>query len=90
MVSLKSLFMQTKDLLQFWKLSRLDAIVWLATFMTVIIVAIDIGLAVGIMLSLASIFIRGMKPYTCLLGHVSKTDFYLDVKRYKTVSDIYV
>lgn len=78
--------MQSKDLFQFWKLSRLDAIVWIFTFLTVIIVAIDIGLVVGIVLSLASIFIRGMKPYTCLLGHVKKTDFYLDVKRYKTVS----
>lgn len=78
--------MQVNQFFEFWRLSRLDAFVWLATFLTVIIVAIDIGLAVGIALSLTCIFIRGMKPYTCLLGNVPKTDFYLDINRYKAVS----
>lgn len=85
-VALKGMLMQVKQCVQFWKMSHLDAIVWLGTFLTVVIVSIDIGLAVGILLSLACIFIRGMKPYTCLLGHVPKTDLYVDVKRYKAVS----
>lgn len=78
--------MQIKQFFQFWKMSRLDAMVWMITFLTVVIVSIDIGLLVGIVLSLSCIFIRGMKPYTCLLGHIPKTDLYLDVKRYKAVS----
>lgn len=85
-VALKGMLMQMQQCVQFWKMSRLDAIVWLGTFLTVVIVSIDIGLLVGILLSLACIFIRGMKPYTCLLGHVPKTDLYLDVRRYKAVS----
>lgn len=88
MVALKGMLMQTKQFLEFWRLSRLDAFVWMATFLSVVFVAIDIGLGVGIALSLTSIFIRGMKPYTCLLGSVPKTDFYLDVKRYKTVRSV--
>lgn len=84
-VALKGMLMQTGQFKQFWKLSRLDAVVWMATFLTVVIVAIDVGLLVGIVLSLACIFIRGMKPYTCLLGHVPQTDLYLDVSRYKAV-----
>lgn len=78
--------MQVKDFFKFWKISRLDAMVWMATFLTVVIVSIDVGLLVGIVLSLSCIFIRGMKPYICLLGHVPNTDLYLDVKRYKAVS----
>lgn len=78
--------MQVKQFVDFWRLSRLDALVWLITFLTVVIVAIDIGLAVGVTLSLACIFIRGMKPYTCLLGRVANTDLYLDVNRYKSVN----
>lgn len=78
--------MQFNQFLVFYKLSVLDAIVWMATFLTVVIVAIDIGLLVGIILSLACIFIRGMKPYTCLLGNVPNTDLYLDIKRYKGVN----
>lgn len=57
----------------------------MATFLTVVIVSIDVGLVVGIIFSLASIFIRGMKPYICILGHVPNTDLYLDIKRYKAV-----
>lgn len=78
--------MQVTEFRQFWRMSRLDAIVWLVTFLTVVIISIDIGLLVGILLSLACIFIRGMKPYTCLLGHIPKTDLYLDINRYKAVS----
>lgn len=88
MVSLKGMLMQVKQCFEFWQLSRLDAFVWIATFLTVIIVAIDIGLAVGIALSLSCIFIRGMKPYTCLLGNVAKTDLYLDINRYKSAEEI--
>lgn len=85
-VALKGMLMQTKQFVQFYKLSRLDAAVWMGTFLTVVIVSIDIGLLVGIVLSLACVFIRGMRPYTCLLGHIPKTDLYLDTRRYESVS----
>lgn len=87
-VSLKGMLLQVHQFFDFWRLSRLDAFVWLATFATVVLVAIDIGLAIGIALSVACIFIRGMKPYTCLLGHVPRTDLYLDVSRYKMAEEI--
>ena len=76
---------QVQQCYQFWQLSRLDAFVWMGTFLVVVIIDIDIGLGVGIALSLACIFIRGLKPYVCLLGNVPKTDFYLDITRYKSV-----
>lgn len=85
-VALQGLLMQVKDFFKFWKISRLDAIVWIATFLAVVIVSIDVGLLVGIILSLACIFIRSVKPYTCVLGNVPNTDLYLDIKRYKAVS----
>lgn len=47
---------------------------------------ISYGLAAGAVISLASVFIQGYKPYTCLLGVVPNTDLYLDIKRYKGVS----
>lgn len=80
--------MQVTQFVSFYRLSGLDAIVWMATFLTVVIVAIDIGLLVGIVLSLTCIFIRGMKPYTCLLGQVPRTDLFLDITRYKAAEEI--
>ncbi|XP_055316397.1 solute carrier family 26 member 6-like isoform X2 [Sitodiplosis mosellana] len=87
-VALKGMLLQVKQFVQFWKMSHLDAVVWLVTFLTVVIFSIDIGLLVGIVLSLACIFIRGLKPYTCLLGHIPKTDLYLDIKRYKAAEEM--
>ncbi|EAT46519.1 AAEL002294-PA, partial [Aedes aegypti] len=87
-VSLKGLLMQVTQFRQFLKLSPVDAIVWMATFLTVVLVAIDIGLLVGMVLSICTIFFRGMKPYTCLMENVPNTDLYLDVNRYKGTIDI--
>lgn len=87
-VALKGMLMQIKDFYKFYKTSKLDAFVWLATFISVVFIGIDIGLLVGTVLSLLTIFILSFKPYTCLLGNVPHTDLYLDINRYKGVSKI--
>lgn len=69
-------------------MSKLDALLWMGTFLTVVIVSLDIGLLVGVVLSIACIFVRGMKPYSCLLGNVPKTELYLDVSRYKAAAEL--
>lgn len=87
-VALKGMLMQAVMLKKFWKLSKWDAIVWIVTFLTTVVVSIDIGLLSGIIVSLISIFVRGQRPYTCLLGVVPNTDLYLDCKRFKGVSNM--
>nr|CAD7432363.1 unnamed protein product [Timema monikensis] len=87
-VALKGMLMQALQLPKFWRLSTLDGVVWLATFITVVFIDIDYGLLAGIVLSLVSIFIQGMKPYTCLLAIVPSTDLYLDVNRYKGTHEV--
>ncbi|KAK5650562.1 hypothetical protein RI129_001591 [Pyrocoelia pectoralis] len=82
-VALKGLFLQLGDFIRIWKLSKLDALVWMITFLSVVFVNMDIGLLVGFLLSLTQIIIMGFKPYTCLLGSVPNTDIYLDSRRYK-------
>ncbi|KAJ9581646.1 hypothetical protein L9F63_023163, partial [Diploptera punctata] len=87
-VALKGMLMQAKDLPVFWKLSTLDGIVWLITCLTVVLADIDYGLFVGLGLSLASILMQAMKPYTCLLGAMPTMDIYLDCNRYKEAREI--
>lgn len=86
-VSLKGLLMQVTQLKSFWRQSWIDGMVWILTFLSVVLLAIDIGLLVGIVLSICCIFFRALKPYTCLLGNVPNTDIYLDVNRYDGVRD---
>ncbi|XP_058060791.1 solute carrier family 26 member 10-like [Anopheles bellator] len=82
-VSLKGLLMQVTQLKGFWRQSPIDGMVWILTFLSVVAFAIDIGLLVGIVLSICCIFFRALKPYTCLLGNVPNTDIYLDLNRYE-------
>ncbi|XP_076630326.1 prestin isoform X1 [Colletes latitarsis] len=82
-VALKGMFQQAKQLIKFWKLNKYDALIWIVTFLIVVIVNIDIGLLLGIMISLAIILLQSIRPYTCLLGHIPNTDLYLDLSRYK-------
>ncbi|CAG9864190.1 unnamed protein product [Phyllotreta striolata] len=87
-IALKGLLMQVNEVLAFWKLSKLDALVWVTTALTVVLVSIDIGLLVGVAMSLATIFYFSFKPNTCLLGSIPSTDLYLDSKRYKGCREI--
>lgn len=53
-----------------------------------VIVSIDIGLLVGILLGVALLFFKGIRPYSCILGKVPGTELYLDTSRYKTAIEI--
>lgn len=79
------MLIQVTSIKRFWSLSKLDGMVWIVTFLTTVIINVDIGLLVGVIVSLLSVMILGMKPYTCLLGSVPGTDLYVDIKRYKKV-----
>ncbi|XP_059054806.1 prestin [Achroia grisella] len=87
-VSLKGMFIQVKELPRFWKLSKLDAVVWLVTFLVTVLVNIDIGLGAGLAASVGALFCRSQKPYTCLLGRILNTDLYLDIKRYRAAEEL--
>ncbi|XP_071452003.1 prestin [Hetaerina americana] len=88
MVALKGMLMQVKELFVIWKLSKMDGMVWIITFLTVVLVDIDYGLFTGMGLSLGMILLQGVKGYTCLLGVIPSTDLYLDTSRYKAASEI--
>ncbi|CAG5081485.1 Similar to Slc26a5: Prestin (Rattus norvegicus) [Cotesia congregata] len=80
-VALKGMFLQVKDLIKFFKLSASDAAVWIATFLTVIILDVEYGLLVGAIFCLLKLIMLSMKPYTCKLAVVPGTELYLDTNR---------
>ncbi|XP_039297762.1 solute carrier family 26 member 10 isoform X1 [Nilaparvata lugens] len=87
-VALKGVLFQVKDFFRIWKMSTLDGITWLVTYLTVILVEIDIGLLVGVFVSIVTIFIQGMKPYTCQLARLPNTDIYVDSTRYTKTEEV--
>ncbi|XP_032674737.1 solute carrier family 26 member 10 isoform X2 [Odontomachus brunneus] len=88
-VALKGMFVQAKELVKFWKLSKSDASIWIVTFLIVTLINIDIGLLAGLLMSLTIILLQTIRSYTCLLGHIPHTDLYLDLDRYKAAEEIH-
>lgn len=87
-VALKGMIMQVKDLGRFSREGILEMTVWISTFVTVVIIDIDIGLLTGILVSLFALYIKGWKSYSCLLGQVPGTDIYIDIKTHREVVQV--
>lgn len=87
-VALKGMIMQVKDLKKFYRESTLDVVVWITTFLTVVIIDIDVGLLVGVVVSFVVLYIKGFKSYSCLMGQVSNTEIYVDLQNHKHVAEI--
>lgn len=80
--------MQVMDFKKFLARSKMDALVWLSTFLTVCFIKIDIGLLVGVSLTIIGLLLMSFKPHVCMLGHVPNTDLYLDVEKFEKAMEI--
>lgn len=88
LVALKGLIWQVKDLKKLSKESRLDVLVWIVTFLTVIIIDIDVGLLAGALVSIFILYLKGFKSYSSMLGQVPNTDIYVDIKTHQNVNEV--
>jgi MFS superfamily sulfate permease-like transporter len=79
------MFTQFADLVKAWQSSKLDAFIWVATFLSAIIVDIDVGLAVGVAVSLLTLLWRNQRAYACILGEIPRTGIYVDCHRFDAV-----
>lgn len=79
-VALKGMFVQFRDFTSTLKSSPLDSLVWMVTFLSVVILDIDVGLALGAIASISVLIYRGHRPYAATLGHLPGTEMHVDVK----------
>lgn len=84
-VALKGMLMKVTEFKRFWKLDRIDGIIWAVTFTTVILLDVEYGLLIGIVFCVGKLIFFSVHPYTCSLALVPGTELYLDTKRYKGV-----
>lgn len=87
-VNLKGMFKQFMDVPLLWKTNKVDLLVWLVTFISTILLNLDLGLAVSIGFSMLTFIFRTQLPRYSILGHVPGTDLYLDVDTYKEAKEI--
>ncbi|XP_067644559.1 prestin isoform X2 [Eurosta solidaginis] len=88
-VALKPLFMQAKQLKNYSKQGKLELLTWIATFICVVLIDIDIGLLIGVAISLLALYIKGLKPYCCLLGTIPEAAaIYVDLNHHRNAVEV--
>ncbi|RWS19924.1 solute carrier family 26 member 10-like protein, partial [Leptotrombidium deliense] len=88
LVALKTMFIQIKDMVTAWRMSRCEGVIWLVTFLAVVFLGVDIGLIVGVIFSLIVVLIRFITPHSTLLGTLPFTEIYVDLKHFTEAKEI--
>lgn len=87
-VALKGIMFQVFDLPDIWKKSKSDGILWIVTYVAVILLDIDSGLMVGVSISLLFVFIKGVKNELHVLGRLPDTDLYMRLDLYSNAVEV--
>jgi sulfate anion transporter 1 len=82
-VSLRGALRKAKELPQLWRLSPADALVWVATAATCILVSTEAGLLAGVLFSLLSLVGRTQRPRATLLARIGDSAFYEDATEFE-------
>ncbi|XP_014644292.1 PREDICTED: sulfate anion transporter 1 [Ceratotherium simum simum] len=81
--SLRGALRKVRDVPQLWRLSPADALVWVATAATCVLVSTEAGLLVGVLLSLLSLAGRMQRPHAALLARIGDSGFYEDAQEFE-------
>uniref|UniRef100_A0AAX7VHT2 STAS domain-containing protein n=1 Tax=Astatotilapia calliptera TaxID=8154 RepID=A0AAX7VHT2_ASTCA len=87
-VNLKGMFKQFMDVSLLWKTNKVDLLVWLVTFISTIVLNLDLGLAVSVAFSMLTFIFRTQLPRYSILGNLPGTELYLDTDTYKEAKEI--
>lgn len=74
-----------KEARRLWVLDRNDFWMLVATFLATLFLGIQLGIGIGVVLSLAVHIYRGMRPHLAVLGRLPGTEVYRNVDRFEDV-----
>jgi len=60
-------------------------VVWVVTFVAVLLLGVDLGLAVGVLGLLVTVVLRVYKPQVTVRGALGNTDIYRDIEKFEKV-----
>lgn len=87
-VALKDILLQVRDVVRVWRASKTDAVIWLVTYLSVVLVEIDVGLLAGVLVSLFFVFSNGIGSGVYVMGRIPDTDLYVDAERYRKAVEV--
>lgn len=70
-----------------WKSDRTDFWMLMITFLATLTLGIELGIGVGVILSLAMVIFQSTRPHVAILGQVPKTHFYRNVERFPNIKE---
>ncbi|XP_077185270.1 solute carrier family 26 member 10-like isoform X2 [Paroedura picta] len=78
--SLRQMFLQFQDLPELWRISHVDFAAWVVTWLSVVVINVDLGLAVGVVFSMMTVVCRTQRTECLVLGRAADTEIYRPVK----------
>uniref|UniRef100_A0A8C6PKU4 Solute carrier family 26 member 6, like 1 n=1 Tax=Nothobranchius furzeri TaxID=105023 RepID=A0A8C6PKU4_NOTFU len=88
LVNLKGMFKQYSDIVTLWKSSKIDLVVWLVTWVSSLLLNLDMGLAASIIFAVFTVIFRTQMPTYSVLGNVPGTELYVDIETHREVGKI--
>eukprot|EP00054_Salpingoeca_dolichothecata_P030486 m.248704 g.248704 ORF g.248704 m.248704 type:complete len:259 (+) comp26672_c2_seq9:1336-2112(+) len=82
-MALQGLFKQFSDMVRYWKTNLNDFIMWISTFLAVLVFGVSYGLFIGIAVSLILILRATVAPPARVLTQLCDTEMYFDANRVK-------
>ncbi|XP_024900447.1 solute carrier family 26 member 10 [Pteropus alecto] len=79
--SMRQMFFQMQDLPQLWRISRVDFAVWMVTWVAVVTLSVDLGLAVGVVFSMMTVVCRTQRVQCLALGLAEGTELYRPLRK---------
>lgn len=74
-----------KKAYEIWKVDKLDFLACVGAFFGVLFSSVEIGLAIGVMISFAKIILISIQPGVAVIGRFPGTDAFGDVEQYPMV-----
>ncbi|XP_034447742.1 solute carrier family 26 member 6-like isoform X2 [Hippoglossus hippoglossus] len=87
-VNLHGMMKQFLDIPVLWRKNKVDAVIWVATFILTVLLNPDLGLAASIGFSMLTVIFRTQLPKYSLLGQVPGTDIYRPLEEYNQVKQV--
>ncbi|XP_043943072.1 chloride anion exchanger-like [Protopterus annectens] len=87
-INLKGMLMQFSEIRHLWKKDKYDCMVWVVSFIVVVLLGLDLGLAAAVGFELLTIIFRTQFPRCCVLGNINGTELYRDRKDYINIYEL--
>ncbi|XP_076874642.1 solute carrier family 26 member 10 isoform X2 [Brachyhypopomus gauderio] len=86
--SLRQMFLQFQDLPELWRISRIDFMVWVVTWVSVVVLNVDLGLAIGVVFSMMTVICRTQRAGSSVLGRASNTEIYRSINNHNKCYEV--